>query len=500
MQLTTEYQKLSEAYLGSSSGNLYIRIYAKYSEQDIPNNRTKVQYQARAYFSGNYIYDQQSSGNVKGTGANQVNYSKSSNYNNGETTLGTTEGWVVHNSDGTMSITASAYLTFPNWNWRNTATGTATLPTLHKAPNITNCAITAENNNQLRNLGLATGTIAQYLSNKTFTITPELFDSATLSNWSIYHNNVLIGTSTTSTIQINFANVSELQTTVSSGTHYVGFVVTIKDSKNGTNSKNFNFPVIKYTRPSIEMTSTSIKRKTGGGTTLTQNLAVLNFKGTCYKGNDVIGNNNTPLVRYKIWNSSEPSYTNLTTPSSANITISNFQISNISYLKTWNYKIRISDSFITTDASPYVKTDKVPTGVSVWSEYKNRVDFLELTVNNYNPFEYSANEIRVGIWNEGNVKKPIYRKVYTITRSSSPTSGWTNFADTPTNLQKIIKMQGMLIEASGNMKPTPHFESASSELFYEIYIARIDIHKLAYQSTYSGGTSYVILEYTKTTD
>ncbi|MBR0471697.1 MAG: hypothetical protein IJI98_03245, partial [Methanosphaera sp.] len=89
--LTTSYQKLGEAYLGNSYGNLYIIIYAKYSEQDITNNRTKVQYQARAYFSGNsYILDQQSSGNVKGTSASQVNYSRSSSYPSGETTLGTT--------------------------------------------------------------------------------------------------------------------------------------------------------------------------------------------------------------------------------------------------------------------------------------------------------------------------------------------------------------------------------------------------------------------------
>ena len=51
MELTTSYQRLGEAYLGSSYGDLYIRIYAKYSEKDVQNNRTKVQYQARAYYS-----------------------------------------------------------------------------------------------------------------------------------------------------------------------------------------------------------------------------------------------------------------------------------------------------------------------------------------------------------------------------------------------------------------------------------------------------------------
>ena len=108
MELTASYQKLGEAYLGSSYGDLYIRIYAKYSEKDVQNNRTKVQYQARAYFSGNsYIFDQNSSGNVNGTGASQVNYSRSTSYPSGETTLGTTEAWVTHESDGTKTISAS---------------------------------------------------------------------------------------------------------------------------------------------------------------------------------------------------------------------------------------------------------------------------------------------------------------------------------------------------------------------------------------------------------
>lgn len=136
--LTTSYQKLGETYLGNSYGNLYIRIYSKYSERDITNNRTKVQYQARAYFSGNYILDQQSSGNVKGTSASQVNYSKSSNYTNGETTLGTTEAWVYHNNDGTKSISCSAYLNFPNWGWNGTASGSANLPTIPRQATITN--------------------------------------------------------------------------------------------------------------------------------------------------------------------------------------------------------------------------------------------------------------------------------------------------------------------------------------------------------------------------
>lgn len=131
MTLTKSYQLLKEAYLGSSYGDLYIRIYAKYSEQDENALTSTVQYQARAYFSGNYIYDAGSNGTVSGTGATSSNYSKSSNYERGETVLGTITGTVSHNPDtGQASVTASASLSFPNWGWGNTASGSADLPTI----------------------------------------------------------------------------------------------------------------------------------------------------------------------------------------------------------------------------------------------------------------------------------------------------------------------------------------------------------------------------------
>lgn len=141
--LTTSYQLLAQTYLGNSYGDLYVRIYAKYSEQSIANNQTKVQYQARAYFSGNYIRDNQGSGGVSGTSASYA--SGACTYpTNGETVIATTEGWVSHNADGTMSISAAASLNFPNWGWSGTATGSASLPniprqaTITGAPNFTN--------------------------------------------------------------------------------------------------------------------------------------------------------------------------------------------------------------------------------------------------------------------------------------------------------------------------------------------------------------------------
>lgn len=255
------------------------------------------------------------------------------------------------------------------------ASGSLTLTKLHDAPSITSLSLT-ETNTQMTSLGVANNTIVQYLSNKKANINVSTYDNATITNYSIYHNNVLIGSSTSNTITINFANVGEL---IDSGTGKVGLMVAVTDSLGGYNTKMFDFSVIKYTRPTIEKTSTTIKRKTGNGTVLTDNKVALNFVGTCYKGNDVIGNANKPTIQYKIWNTSEPSYSTLTTPNTANVTIKDYEISNILYTSVYNYKIKIYDVFTTTESTINLKSDKVPTGVSVWTEYKDRVDFNKIT-------------------------------------------------------------------------------------------------------------------------
>ena len=255
-----------------------------------------------------------------------------------------------------------------------------TLDQLHQSPKITSVDL-VENNTKLTSLSVPNNTIVQYLSNKAFTINAT-YDNATISNCSIYHNNVLIGTSTTNQVVVDFSKVSELITTETNGTHYVGLTITVTDSKSGYSTRIFNFPVIKYTRPSIEATSTTIKRKTGNGTILTDNIATLNFVGNCYKGDDVVGNANIPTVQYKIWNDTEPDYTTLTTPNTANITISDYQINNIIYTNVYNYKIKIYDIFIDTETITNYKSNKVPTGQSVFSEYKDRVDFFKITQNN----------------------------------------------------------------------------------------------------------------------
>lgn len=135
--LTTSYQKIAEKYIGTSGGSLYVRVYAKYSQQDIANNKTKVQYQARTYYvNSTYIQDLQGSISVSGTSA-ATQSAACTKATTGEITWVTTEAWVSHNNDGSKTVTANASLTFPNWGWSGTASGTAALPTIPRQATLT---------------------------------------------------------------------------------------------------------------------------------------------------------------------------------------------------------------------------------------------------------------------------------------------------------------------------------------------------------------------------
>lgn len=135
--LTKDYQYLGQKYIGTSGGNLYVRLYAKYSEQDIENNRSYVYYQARSYYENStYIQDDGGTITVSGTGASYQSAS-CTRPTTGESDSVTTSGWVSHNSDGTCNVSASATINFPNWGWSGNVQATASLPQIPRASEIT---------------------------------------------------------------------------------------------------------------------------------------------------------------------------------------------------------------------------------------------------------------------------------------------------------------------------------------------------------------------------
>lgn len=181
--LTTSFQKLAESYLGTDSYNhsLYIRTYARYTEQDIVNNRSYVIYQARTQFNGTYIQDNQGSYSLSGTGASGSS-GGCTRPTNGEVTIATTEGWVYHNDNGTKSISTSATLKFPNWGWSATASSSADLPTIPRAS-----SIAVGNYNLGQNLSITIGKkVSSFTSALTYKIGSRTGAIATKTSSSTY--------------------------------------------------------------------------------------------------------------------------------------------------------------------------------------------------------------------------------------------------------------------------------------------------------------------------
>ena len=151
--LSTSYQLVAQKYLGNSYGNVYIRLYAKYSSQDVINNKTKgVTAQLRVYYDGSYIdcgvwkftgygnyYPSSAAVNTYGDivqGSHSGNY----RFNNGETTIATSAGIdVSHNADGTKSISMGCYGSFTSWGWEGSSGNVSVnLPAIDRsAPSVT---------------------------------------------------------------------------------------------------------------------------------------------------------------------------------------------------------------------------------------------------------------------------------------------------------------------------------------------------------------------------
>ena len=138
--LTTSYQLIASKYIGDASSsttkNVYLRIYAKYTSQDIAGNKSNVSYKSTLYVDGGgtYFYTgNYTTKTLSGTGATAVSYDAQGNYYLGETTLCEITGTVSHGSAGDASVSITAGWVSTPWGINGSLSGTATLPTIARA-------------------------------------------------------------------------------------------------------------------------------------------------------------------------------------------------------------------------------------------------------------------------------------------------------------------------------------------------------------------------------
>lgn len=506
------YQEVAWAYLGSSAGDLYVRAYAMYTAQDIANNRSYVYYKTTAYFTGSNIYDQQGNGSIGGTGVNTV----TGNVSNvsGEVMVAETEGWVTHEQDGTKTINVVGKLNFPNWGWYATASGNATLPSLHKQPTIQRADI-EETDASMIALNIPDTTIVQHLSKKKITLHATAEDGATLT-YRLEHAGTNYNIPSTGYQVSNVFNTDYTQNDILIDTNGKALIMQkFKDSMNaetwaflyvtisGTSQKP---DAIAYTKPSLDRTATGISRMSGVYSTtlqrtanLTDNMAVLNLQGNIYKVNDIIGNNNSlTAIGYKIWKdgTSEPvNYTAITpapTPdANGNISVSSLEISNVEFTSVYNYKIAIADNYGYGDA---ILNGRISTGISLWSEYEDKVDFYKPTryKKEMFPNEYLDNEaeIIIGKWIDGS---NIYRKVFTGTSSGTQTDITTNIS----NFGGYSHIYGNCKVASNQIKTIPTAEGSN---YINAFLVSdgATLRIVNADNNYMRGDYNIVVEYNKT--
>lgn len=457
---------------------------------------------SQSYLGGGY------SNSVSVTGASSQSSSGTIPYptyiNGGSWLLLKTFTFTVPNTNNPTTVTINS--TFSSGDFTPSyasANGTMQLTILHLDPTIQTAEV-KETDATMISLGVPDTTVVRYLSQKRFTLHATPYDDAVLS-YRIFGFRYRGNTQSSNVFDINFktdaqytifdnkANLSQQITDNMGG-------ATIGDINVLINNVVSPLNVIEYSKPTIEKASTSIKRKSGGGINLTDNKATLNLKATIYKVNNVIGNNNSiTQIGYKVWDSdiSEPSsYTPITpmpTPDANGvITVSDLEINNISYTDTFNYKIIVKDNYDYSD----IAEGTIPIGVSVWTEYKDRVDFLNITKQGKEiyPNIYSTNEVIIGKWINN---EPIYRKV--IEMGYLPNNNTIRVSHNISNLEQFTSPpSGLAIRSSDkDTLPIPYVTfNANNNGGITIYAdeTNVVIRTTTDRSSYYG---YVILDYTK---
>lgn len=421
------------------------------------------------------------------------------------TTLGkVTSNTITHNADGTKTVSVSA--SSPDLAQGNgygpysaSASGSVTLATLHKSPTINSYTIT-ERNSALTNAGVANNVFVKNLSIKRFTINATFYDGATHSSSKVWNlmsaqNNI---SGSPNIVDFDF-RVKELKL-YDTTSNKAPIVVNVQDNMGGGANKPSSgvdlYDTILYDKVTITDTSTYAKRY--GQLSGRVNV---NVQGTYYNGS--VGNVNQggtykPTIKYKFWKlgTSEPASYSYTIPPE-NITISNgtYSVTNYDIGSTtesatnyfdpdyaYRVKFQVNDNFTPS----VVSTEKpIPVGEATWTEYADRVDFKKITIGGVNPFEYSTEERKVGIWYDG---KPIYKK--TIVNSGEivfNANAWTTVQNVSSlNINQIIDCEVM--NYSGYV--------------WSSYMTRIDNGNFQLFNTtgVNWGGRYFTIYYTKTTD
>ena len=387
--------------------------YQIISENTATNTREiKLQLEARTIHSKYTAVGNQLTPTIDGVPLNPIGMNFSTSNVNVWQVLGTRTITITGAFNGIKTGSFTTNLT-GDWGLKSgSASVTINLANLHTPPVVTKVTM-QETNSSLNSYS----GIVQFLSSKTITFTTTTYDNATISSYQVYHNGVLIGSSTTNGMTIDFDKVGTLITFPMNNKTYCTLRFVVIDSYGTSGYLESQYEVIPYVKPNLVQTSSSVKRNGQ-----LSGKVKLNLVGSFYnqKVNNVA---NTIKLEFTYWKKgeTEPS-TYYTIPFTLNgnslnisnwsVAINNQEITDIDKNYAYNFKIRATDKFNKQSEITLL----CPVGEYVWAEYKDRVDFNDISVKNQNPFLYSTKETRIGSLEDGT---SIYRRIYEGTISSA---------------------------------------------------------------------------------
>lgn len=275
-----------------------------------------------------------------------------------------------------------------NWGLKSGgASVSIVLDNLHTPPQITGIAM-QETNELLNN---ATDMV-QFLSVKNYTFDTTTFDDATISSYQVYHNGVLIGSSTENDLTIDYDSVGTLATFEMDNKIFAMLRFVVIDSYRTSNFIEVPYEVTAYVKPNLVKTSSSIKRNGQLSGKVKMTLVGSFFNQAINEIPNVIN------LQFKYWKkgAEEPNkYYDI--PYEAinnNINLFNWamaineeEIADVDSNFAYNFKIKATDYFNKTSEIELL----CPVGKYLWAEFKDRVDFEKITVQGVEVIESGNN-------------------------------------------------------------------------------------------------------------
>lgn len=311
---------------------------------------------------------------------------------------------ITHNTDGTKTINISFEVTDTSGSnltpGNASASTTMKLADLHKPPVLTLTGL----EEQTKSWSTISDTLfVRYVSRKKFTVSYSFYDSATASDIKIYSKSGIEISKLTTTLnasQGNFviSNFDIKDDDVTNGK--TSFIIELTDSLGGvTRITTPEYNVTLYNNPNIVKTSSYAKRN---GQTTKQ--AKITLVGTWFNGK--IGTaDNSLTIKFDYWKvgDSEPDFMNYryTIPMQGtgnNIDISDWILKNgNNILKVFEKENSYYVGVIVADGKTgLVQTLKflLPKGEWLMAKFKDRVDFLNITVGGNKVVDSGTNYIK----------------------------------------------------------------------------------------------------------